>query len=58
MTDTAKRNGQRSIRRYLFLTSIRTNPDAMLCLIRQRWSIENEWHWARDVQLEEDASSA
>ena len=24
-------------------------------LIRQRWSIENEWHWARDAQLGEDA---
>jgi hypothetical protein len=24
-------------------------------LIRQRWSIENEWHWERDVQLGEDA---
>jgi len=22
---------------------------------RQRWSIENEWHWARDAQLGEDA---
>jgi len=21
----------------------------------QRWSIENEWHWARDTQLGEDA---
>ena len=27
----------------------------MLRLIRQRWSIENEWHWARDTQLGEDA---
>jgi hypothetical protein len=27
----------------------------LLRLIRQRWSIENEWHWARDVQLGEDA---
>ncbi len=26
----------------------------MLRLIRQRWSIENEWHWARDTQLGED----
>ena len=23
--------------------------------MRQRWSIETEWHWARDVQLGEDA---
>ncbi len=27
----------------------------MLRLIRQRWSIENEWHWARDTQLGEDS---
>jgi predicted transposase YbfD/YdcC len=24
-------------------------------LIRQRWSIENGWHWPRDTQLQEDA---
>ena len=36
-------------------TSIRTTPEALLRLIRQRWSIENEWHWARDAQLGEDA---
>ena len=27
----------------------------MLRQIRQRWSIENEWHRARDTQLDEDA---
>ena len=27
----------------------------MLQLVRQRWSIENEWHWVRDVQLSEVA---
>lgn len=42
-------------RRHLFLTSNGTTPDALLRLIRQRWSIENEWHWARDAQLSEDA---
>ena len=36
-------------------TSLRTAPEALLRLIRQRWSIENEWHWARDTQLGEDA---
>jgi predicted transposase YbfD/YdcC len=46
----------RSIRPPLFLTSLRTSPDAVLRLIRQRWSIENDWHWARDAQLGEDAS--
>lgn len=38
-----------------FITSVRTTPDALLRLIRQRWSIENEWHWVRDVQLGEDS---
>ena len=34
---------------------LRTKPEALLRLIRQRWSIENEWHWPRDTQLHEDA---
>ena len=54
-TTTATHKGKRAPVRHLFLTSIRTNPDALLRLIRQRWSIENEWHWARDAQLHEDA---
>jgi predicted transposase YbfD/YdcC len=54
-TDTLSRKGNRSVRRHLFLTSVRTTPQALLRLIRQRWSIENEWHWARDAQLGEDA---
>ena len=54
-TTTATGKGKRAPVRHLFLTSIRTNPDALLRLIRQRWSIENEWHWARDAQLGEDA---
>ena len=35
-------------------TSLRTRPDAMLQLVRDRWSIEG-WHWIRDTQLHEDA---
>ncbi|WP_255095285.1 transposase [Synechococcus sp. J7-Johnson] len=27
----------------------------MLRLVRQRWAIENQWHWPRDTQLGEDA---
>ena len=23
--------------------------------VRDRWSIENSWHWPRDTQLKEDA---
>jgi hypothetical protein len=40
ITATVTRNGKRSIRRHLFLTSVRTSPEALLRLIRQRWSIE------------------
>ena len=54
-TTTTTRKGTRRTTRHLFLTSIRTMPDALLRLIRQRWSIANEWHWARDAQLGEDA---
>ena len=37
-----------------FLTSLRTTPEALLQLVRDRWSIEG-WHWIRDTQLHEDA---
>ncbi len=55
ITDTLTRKGKRNVGRHLFLTSLRTTPEALLRLVRQRWSIENEWHWARDAQLGEDA---
>lgn len=54
ITTTTKRNGKWSIARQLFITSVRTAPEALLSLIRKRWSIENEWHWPRDTQLGED----
>jgi hypothetical protein len=38
-----------------FITTLRTTPKALLRLVRQRWAIENEWHWPRDTQLGEDA---
>ena len=28
---------------------------ALLRHVRDRWSIENSWHWVRDVPLREDA---
>jgi predicted transposase YbfD/YdcC len=55
VADTITRKGKQVLRQHLFITSLRTAPEALLRLIRQRWSIENEWHWARDVQLGEDA---
>ena len=39
---------------HLFLTSLRTTPQALLQLVQDRWSIEG-WHWIRDTQLHEDA---
>lgn len=54
-TTTTTRKGTREAVCHRFLTSVRTAPEALLRLIRQRWSIENEWHWARDAQLGEDA---
>jgi predicted transposase YbfD/YdcC len=39
---------------HVFLTSLRTSPEALLQLVRDRWSIEG-LHWIRDTQLHEDA---
>jgi predicted transposase YbfD/YdcC len=38
-----------------YVSSLRTGAKALLKAIRQRWSIENSWHWVRDVPLREDA---
>ena len=38
-----------------YVTSLRTGADALLRHVRQRWSIENSWHWPRDARLREDA---
>ena len=37
------------------VTSLRTSANALLRHVRDRWSIENSWHWPRDTQLREDA---
>ena len=39
---------------HLFLTSLRTTPEALLRLVRDRRSIDC-WRWIRDTQLHEDA---
>lgn len=49
------RKGKRATRTRCLRTTLRTAPEALLRLIRQRWSMENEWHWARVVQIGEDA---
>lgn len=55
ITSSTTLKGKRDIACHRFITSLRTTPDALLRLVRQRWSIENEWHWVRDTQLGEDA---
>jgi hypothetical protein len=51
---TGSRDGKPFQATHLFLTSLRTTPEALLQLVRDRWSIEG-WHWIRDTQLREDA---
>ncbi len=34
-----------------FVSSLRTGAQALLRHVRDRWSIENSWHWVRDVPL-------
>ena len=54
MTADGSRDGKPFRATHLFLTSLRTTPEALLQLVRDRWSIEG-WHWIRDTQLHEDA---
>ncbi|QEY32035.1 ISAs1 family transposase [Synechococcus sp. RSCCF101] len=54
VTATGTRDGKPFQATHLFLSSLRTTPEALLRLVRERWSIEG-WHWIRDTQLHEDA---
>ena len=54
VTVSGTRDGRPLQATHLFLTSLRTTPEALLQLVRDRWSIE-DWHWIRDTQLHEDA---
>ena len=53
VTATGRRNGKPFQAIHRFLTSLRTTPEAVLQLVRDRWGIES-WHWIRDTQLHED----
>ena len=55
LVSTGRRDGKPFHHIHLFLTTLRTSPKALLRLVRQRWAIENQWHWPRDTQLGEDA---
>jgi predicted transposase YbfD/YdcC len=50
---TGMRDGKPFQACHVFLTSLRTTPEALLQLVRERWSLES-WHWIRDTQLRED----
>jgi predicted transposase YbfD/YdcC len=54
MTADGIRDGKPFRATHLFLTSLRTTPESLLQLVRNRWRIES-WHWIRDTQLHEDA---
>ena len=54
VTASGSRDSKPFQAQHLFLTSLRTTPQALLQLVRDRWSIEG-WHWIRDTQLHEAA---
>ena len=49
------RDGKPTDETRYYVTSLRTGAKALLRHVRDRWSIENSWHWVRDVPLKEDA---
>lgn len=53
-TAAATRDGQLFRATQVFLTSLRSTPEALLQLVRNRWSLAG-WHWIRDTQLHADA---
>jgi hypothetical protein len=55
LASTGRRDGKPFNHVHLFITTLRTSPKALLRLVRQRWAIENQWHWPRDTQLGEGA---
>jgi len=54
ITATGTRDGKLFQAQHLFLTRLRTTPEALLQLVRDGWSIEC-WQWIRDTPLHEDA---
>ena len=50
-----RRDGKPTDETRYTVTSLRTSAKGLLQHVRDRWSIENSWHWVRDVPLREDA---
>lgn len=55
LVSQGRRDGKPFHHVHYFMTTLRTSPKMLLRLVRQRWAIENQWHWPRDTQLGEDA---
>ena len=55
LVSTGRRDGKPFHHVHFLITTLRTGPKALLRLVRQRWAIENQWHWPRNTQLGEDA---
>lgn len=49
------REDQPQVETRYYVSSLRSGAKALLRTIRQRWSIENSWHWVRGVPLREAA---
>jgi hypothetical protein len=49
------RDGKSIFVRCYFVSSLRTSAKGLMKHVRNRWSIENSWHWPRVTQLREDA---
>jgi predicted transposase YbfD/YdcC len=37
-----------------YISSLKSTPEELACLVRRHWSIENEFHWHLDVTFRED----
>ena len=49
------RDGKPTDETRYYVTSLRASANSLLQQVKDRWSIENSWHWVRDVPLREDA---
>ena len=51
-------NGQRSVERRYYLSSLSADIDRFAKAVRGHWSIENQLHWVLDVVFGEDQARA